>query len=413
MSRSTSVIRVLVCDRADRTFEEIDEAEIDDTQVSMVGWAQNADGFHRQLNSLRPDVLVVDLDNPGLDGLQELRQVFLNSLPVGVIAIFDQQDTQRVRSAMRLGVDDFLVRPVAPEALAGSIANVFGNVVSRYPEGWKEPEPVPVSSASKQGAGKLVAITSGKAGVGKTTIGTNLALALARETQRRVCLIDLDHGDSALLLDLHPDRALIEVAETVEKITEAELAGYYTTHNSGVTLIVGSNDPETRDLDTLSPDSLIYIFSLLRTQFDFVIVNFPVLGEEAELNLLLQANEVLCVTTARDLLDLRATRAFLGRLRQLDPGLQERLHIVANAVNMSRFIGEDELTKTLGFKLVVTVPQNEELAVSSVNAGNPFVVSAPNSPLAEAVVLLSRRVAGLPVQAEPRNSRGFFGLFRG
>lgn len=410
MARNTKQLRVLVCDRQAQAFEEIDEAEIDETVVRMIGWAQTAQQLRDLLTTAKPDVLVFDMDNPAVDATEELRQMFLQGLPVGVVVLFEQHNTQRVRAAMRLGVDDYLIRPVPPEALAGSLANVFGLVVNRYPEGWKE-EAEPKVESIAEGQGRLIAVTSGKAGVGKTTIGTNLALALARETQKKVALLDLDHGDSALLLDLHPEHGLVEIADAIWQLTDAELESYCSSHSSGIKLIVGSNDPETRDLDRLNGEAVSYVFSLMRRVFDYTVVSLPVLTNEHEFQLLPKTDVTLCVTTARDLLDLRATRAYLARVKSLNPEANDQVRVVANSVNMQRFIGEDELMKTLGFPLAATVPQNEELAVSSVNAGNPFVISAPNSPLAENVTLLARRVAGLPEKSDGRSSRGPFRLW--
>lgn len=412
MARNAKQLRVLVCDRQDKAFEEIDEAMIDETMVRMVGWAQTAQHLRDLLTTAKPDVIVFDMDNPGVEAAEELRQVFLQGLPVGVVVLFEEQDTQRVRAAMRLGVDDFLIRPVGAEALAASLANVFGLVVNRYPEGWRD-EAQPEVEEVAEGAGKLIAVTSGKAGVGKTTIGTNLALALARETQKKVALLDLDHGDSALLLDLHPEHGLVEIAEAIAQLDVAELEHYCSKHSSGITLIIGSNDPDARDLDTLNQEALAYVFSLMRRVFDFTIASLPILTNDIEFQLLPRADLTLCVTTARDLLDLRATRSYLSRIKNLNPTANERVRVIANSVNMQRFIGEDELMKTLGFPLAATVPQNEELAVSSVNAGNPYVISAPNSPLSENVMQLARRLAGLPVQSNGRSSRGLFGLFGG
>lgn len=403
MARENNLIKVLICDRQPRAFEEIDQAMVGDVTVRIAGWARSSAELQQQLKGTKPDILILDMDNPAINAQKDLKEVYVQSLPVGEIVIFDEQDTQRVRAAMRLGAEDFQIRPVAPEALVGSIFNVFNAVVTRHKDGWKDEVEAVAPVKKLEGKGKLIGVTSGKAGVGKTAIATNLAISIAQETHKKVGLLDLDHGDSALLLLIHPERALVEV-ETPEELTPESVGEYEMEHGSGITLLVGANTPDIRDLDHIKEDFLERLLQVMRAKFDYTVVSLPVLFDESELSVLNRLDEILCVTTGRDLMDMRATRSFLARVKNMDAQIKDRIKIIANFVVPKRFIGDEELGRALGFP-VIGVVADEDLVANSVNTGEPLMVSSPGSPVGLQVQVIARRLLGL--QVEEQSSKGW------
>ena len=89
-----------------------------------VAVVSNGEAAYRAVESVRPDVAVVDLTMPGGDGLTLLRRIRREAVPLEVIVVTASRDAQTIREAMHLGVVDYLVKPFAPERLRQSF-NAF------------------------------------------------------------------------------------------------------------------------------------------------------------------------------------------------------------------------------------------------------------------------------------------------
>jgi two-component system response regulator DctR len=86
-----------------------------------VGTATNGELGYRAIESLRPDLAIVDLTMPGGDGVSLLRRIRQEGLPIEVVVVTASRDAATIREVMHLGVVDYLVKPFAPERLWESL----------------------------------------------------------------------------------------------------------------------------------------------------------------------------------------------------------------------------------------------------------------------------------------------------
>src|SRR5204862_7933822 len=100
--------------------------------------------------------------------------------------------------------------------------------------------------------GRLVTIFSAKGGCGKTTIATNLAVALADRGRREVCLVDLDlaFGDVAIALQLFPAHTIADAVPLADNLDGAAVSALLTPHSPGLTTLVAPVEPGTADIVT-------------------------------------------------------------------------------------------------------------------------------------------------------------------
>jgi septum site-determining protein MinD len=154
--------------------------------------------------------------------------------------------------------------------------------------------------------GRVLTVTSGKGGVGKTTTTANLGMALAMNGHN-VCLIDADIGlrNLDIVLGLE-NRIVYDLVDIVEGNCRLKQALIRDKHYQNLSLIPAA---QTRDKDAVSPEQMADLCRKLAQQFDFVIVDSPAGIEQGFRNAIAGADEVLVVTVTHD---------FAARLRSYE-----------------------------------------------------------------------------------------------
>lgn len=239
----------------------------------------------------------------------------------------------------------------------------------------------------------VVAVTSGKGGVGKTQIAANLAVGLAMEG-KRVMLLDADLGLASLdlALGLSPELSLLSVLRGDRTVREVLVHG-----PCGVSLIPAC--PGRYDMANLSAGQREHLWDLVQeaaTEYDVLIIDTGAgIGSNA-VGFASYAHDVLLVTTPDPtaLRDAYAMAKVLHRRAGLD-----RIHVVANQVESER--GGAELHErmrqivsqflTLELAYLGSVPL-DPVVRESCTLGKPFVLRAPASLAARATVNLVRRM---------------------
>src|SRR5437870_5157766 len=158
----------------------------------------------------RPHVILMDINMPDMDGITAT-EIISNTVPESPIIMMSVQGEQDyLRRSMLAGAREFLVKPFSADELINSIRHVHELEKVRRARYAPIAAPgAPVAAAQAPGqteTGKIISFFSPKGGVGRTTIATNLAVALHQSTERPVVLVDgsLPFGDIAVILNMSP-----------------------------------------------------------------------------------------------------------------------------------------------------------------------------------------------------------------
>lgn len=406
---SQEIIRVFIGDLDPQAYEVIDDAEVEERVVKIVGRASGPGDVLGAIREAQPDVVVLDGDAPELDAMNLMQNAFRHNLPVGGILLWAQQDNNLIRQAMRAGVEDFLIKPVDPEALVASVASVHEIVRDKFPGGWVAGEEALARAAEAVGKGHVIIVSSGQAAVGKTTLATNLAVALAQVTKKKVLLVDLEHSDAAVLLNLKPQTSLADLAEQSADLDEDTLPQVVMKHSSGISLLPGTVHPDFRTFNAVKPELLNKALALARKAYDFIVVIMPYPQSREQLDLLSLGDKVLCVTTAWNLLEMRKTKSFIEALSEEGICDGDRLMVVLNRASKDSFITQQDLQKAIQREVAVAIPNQMHVATASINLGVPFVISDPNNEATLAIRHLAGVLSGMEAPAEQKEKKG--GLF--
>jgi septum site-determining protein MinD len=215
---------------------------------------------------------------------------------------------------------------------------------------------------------KVITITSGKGGVGKTTTTANLGVALAR-MGRKVVVIDADIGlrnlDVVMGLENRIVYDLVDVIEGRCKLRQAMIK-----HKQFPDLYL-IPAAQTRDKNAVSPTDMIQIANELRPQFDYVLIDSPAGIERGFRNAVAPADDVLIVTNP-EVSAVRATDRIIGLLEaeEKGPGRLIINRLRPEMVKKGDMLSPTDVTDILAIKIIGIVPEDQTVVVAS-NSGIP------------------------------------------
>jgi pilus assembly protein CpaE len=331
------------------------------------------------------------LTRPAL-GVLLLRQhldvrVLGEALRAGVREVVDATDPAAVLAACARSQD-------LSRQLRSTPATHNGRAQARNPD-------VP---AAEPVEGRVVTVFSAKGGVGKTTIATNLAIALAAGGSRRVCLVDLDlaFGDVAITLQLNPERTIADAIPVADRIDETGVRTLLTPYVPGVDTLLAPVQPALAD--EVTRDLLAEVLQLCRGMFEFVVVDTASSFTEQTLAALDASHEYVLVATP-ELPALKNLRVTLDMFDLLDYRRENRI-VVLNRADSKVGLSPSDIERVIRVPVTTHVPSSRDVP-TAVNRGQPLMLSQPNHAVSTAIrELANGRLAG----ATTHRGRGLRGL---
>ncbi|EXJ09322.1 MULTISPECIES: MinD/ParA family protein [Nitrincola] len=256
---------------------------------------------------------------------------------------------------------------------------------------------------------KVIAVTGGKGGVGKTNVSVNLSTALS-DMGRRVVLMDADLGlaNVDVLLGLRPKRTIADVLDG-----HTTLADVLVRVDDNMWIVPASSG--TQEMTTLSEHQhaeLIYAFNDIADSMDVLIIDTAAGISESVVSFVRASQEVLVVVCDEptSITDAYALIKMLNR----DHGMT-RFRILANMVHSDtegRHMFNKILTVTDRFldvtlQYVGSIPYDESVR-KAVQKQTPVVKAFPNSKSSLAFRQLAIKVDSWPVLKSPRGHLEFF-----
>ena len=183
---------------------------------------------------LKPDLFLAAVEEPIARAVQTIEAVRSIRPGAPVIAYSSSTDLATVRQVMHAGARDLLAHPFKVGELLTAIEMAMRNA-EREPGAKEAPPP----------AGTILTVFGAKGGIGKTTITTNVAAAIAKNTDNSVLVMDLDtrFGDVAIMLDIEPTTTVAEMASQVQMLDRATFKAALIEHSSGVYVLPSPKHP--------------------------------------------------------------------------------------------------------------------------------------------------------------------------
>jgi pilus assembly protein CpaE len=307
---------------------------------------------------------------------------------VSVLLIRRQESGELIRQALRVGVKDVLSSVSDENAIRGAAARAIE--IARTLRG-RLGGGAPTDGAGRP-PGRVVTVFSSKGGCGKTFLSTNLAVALGRNGAE-VALVDLDlhFGDVAIMLHLFPSHTIYDATQSPE-LDALTVKSFLTHHDSGIWTLVAPTEPTVAD--TISPSTITNILKLLRSAFDYVVIDTPPAFSEPVLGAFDESDALVMLATL-DVPSIKNLRLTLQTMELLHFP-KSRIRVVVNRADSKVGLRLPDVEKLLSAPVDATIPSSRSVPLS-VNKGSPIMLEEPKGPVAESV----RRVAALVTEPEP------------
>jgi pilus assembly protein CpaE len=378
-----------------------DDAGIEVTEVFST-FDLNADAILR----LDADLLILACREGSGDALDLLRLWNTVRSRTPVVVMSHGSDGEFVQAAFAAGADDFLVLhpgPYIPEQISRDVEFAVRKAVTRN------------RTANERGQeeGQLIAVLGSKGGVGKTVASSNLGAALATRGKRTVLIdLDLQFGDVALALGLAPETTLFDLAVSGGSLDSDKLDDFMLRHPSGLRVLAAPARPD--QAVSVTAQMLTTVYSLLRQEYDFVVVDTPP-AFTSEVIATVDVASWICMVAMFDALSLKNTRLGLDTL-ELMGHPAEQVRVVLNRAGTNVGISDSDAVAILGRTPDVLVPSDREIPVS-INDGVPITLSGSKSPAALAInsladMFVQDEIGGSSNRAAPLQVKKRRRLFR-
>ena len=340
--------------------------------------AQNGVEGLRKVKEDGPDLVVLDVLLPGLDGFELCHRLRADprtkDLPVLMLS-GKVRETDRA-TGLKVGADEYLTKPADPGDLTSRVETLLAR-----------------RNAEKA---RVVGFVGCQPGVGTSTVAVNVAVSMSRE-KRRTILVDLSQDCTTIpaLLALEPERSITKLIKaSTDGVEDHSFVAIVTDHYSGLRVL--SRPREAAGGGELSTAGIAPLFQGIKGMAGYVIVDISGRPSEQE-KAALENCDVLVIVTGSDstaLSDTRSRAAELGKLG-LDQG---RCRVVVidrdDALSDVEFSRMGPIVESvIQVPLLGIVPHDLKVPLECEARGLPVVLAEPNRPISVALREVAERLA--------------------
>ena len=364
-------INVLIADDIATTREDIKRLLYFEEDIHVVGEASDGEEAIVLANELKPDVILMDINMPHIDGIGATEQIS-ESVPQTAIIIISIQESRILRKAMAAGAREYLVKPFSANDLANAIRRVSES--QRRRNIFLSPSVSMASSpVMRIKRGKIITFFCTKGGVGKTTLACNMAVTLAQEYKKKVALVDLDltAGDVAVMLNINAKNTIAEMVQEQENLDSQLVEGFLVPHLSGARVLVAPLSPEQAEL--VNVNHVDQLLKILKENYDYVIVDTAPVYTDINLSVLDASDRILLVLN-QDLTTLKHVKKAQEILEALNYSSRAKTILSQQG---SEGLRVKQIEKTLGISLTAVVPEDFKTVKNAINRVFLCYESAP------------------------------------
>jgi pilus assembly protein CpaE len=389
-------IRVLIVDDIPETRDHLGKLLGFESDIEVVGAAASGGEALDLAERLTPDVVLMDINMPDMDGISATEQLASRVPTAAVIMMSVQGEADYLRRSMLAGAREFLVKPFSSDELTASIRQVHSREREKQSRMAAVPRAAAPAAISGEGGidGVVIAVFSPKGGVGRTTIAVNTAVAAAQDLGKKVVLVDgsFQFGDVGVLLNLNPkNKSIADLVPELEAGGEPEsLDTFVINHSSGVRVLLAPPSPEMAEL--ITTNGIKRVIDALRTQNDIVIIDCTSWFNDTTLAILDLADVILTVLSL-EITSIKNMRLFLEIADQL--GYEDsKVQLVLNRADSTLGIRVADVEHSIGRKVNHTIVSDGRSVVYALNRGVPFFLSNREAQVSQDILRLAGAIAG-------------------
>jgi pilus assembly protein CpaE len=395
---ATNKIRVLIVDDIAETRENIRKLLQFESDVDVTGTARSGKEGIQLAQELDPDVVLMDINMPDIDGITATEVIRQKSPHIQVLILSVQSDGNYMRKAMLAGARDFLTKPPMGDELISAVRRAGEMAFAERAKGAQQRlvaaavggSPVSMPGFAPAANGKIITVYSPKGGTGCTTIAVNLAIALHNEDTRTV-LVDanLQFGDIAVFVNEQGKNTILELAPRVDELEAEVIEEILIKHEaSGIRILAAPQRPEMAE--KVSADQFAKVLQFLQRMYSYVVVDTSSILTDVVLSTI-DISDVIVLVTTQEIPAIKNARLFLDLLQTM--GIQKgKIVFAMNRYDKRIAITPERVSDNLKHEVSVTIPLDEKIVITAVNKGVPFMLDNKSQPVGRSIFSLAEVV---------------------
>jgi pilus assembly protein CpaE len=383
---NTEKIKVLIVDDVAETRDILEKSLYFESDIAVVGKAANGREAVQMAKQHQPQVVLMDINMPEMDGIQATEAILAQVPGTQVIIMSVQNEQEYLRRAMLAGAREYLIKPPEADELVRSIRHV-ARLQSPTPRAVGTQEVV----APKAERGKIIAVFSPKGGSGCTVIAANLAVALRQITNKKVALVDGDivFGDVGVAMNLVAKKTILDLASRAGDMDSQLITEVTAPHASQVRVLLAP--PDSQSGEAITPDQLRGVLEGLRSEFDFIVVDTATTYDDRTLTILDVADRIELLMTL-ELTSIKNVKMFL-ELAGLLGYPDDKVTLVLNKADPQLGIRVQNIEAQLRRKVATQIGHAAHEMTLALNRGVPLVIDQRNHPVAKDIMALATLTA--------------------
>ncbi|HEY9074199.1 MAG TPA: hypothetical protein VIN67_08720, partial [Desulfobaccales bacterium] len=261
-------------------------------QLKLLDQTCDPQGYCSQHQADDPDLVLVEMDGEAHIP-QWLENLTQNRPETPVLLCSHNREPDFLIRVMQVGIREFLPLPLQHEDLEAAVNRVWATKKRNL--------------SADQRQGQIIVVTSHKGGAGVTTVAVNLAVAMAGMTSSQIALVDLARPfpDVANFLDLDPTYSILDLVQNLHEVDQNFIQRIMQPYGTNMFVLHGC--PDFREHDSIELGALEQILTLLRSFYQYVIVDLGHWLDDYFLQVVTQGDLVLMLTglTVPDLRNLK------------------------------------------------------------------------------------------------------------
>lgn len=379
-------IRVLIVDDIQETRENIRRMLQFDSSIEIIAEARTGKEAIELSHQKQPDVVVMDINMPDMDGLVATEAIRRRLPYIQIIILSVQNDSGYMRRAMLAGARDFLSKPPMIDELTNAIRQAGKMAFEekrKVQVNLATIEAASSSAAGQRALGKIIVVYSPKGGTGCTTIAVNVALGLQTETSPTV-LIDasLQFGDVAVFLNEQGRNSILDLTPRADDL-DPDIVEEVMIKQKGSGLDILAAPPRPEYADNISPEQFSKVLSYLQKLYSYIVIDTATYLTDVVQSSLDVANVIILIAT-QDIPSIKNANLFLG-LSDASGINRKRLLFVINRFDKRISISSERIGESLRQPVEAIIPFEDRVVTTSINRGTPFIIENKTSILSKSI----------------------------
>ena len=349
--------------------------------------------FSENINYKELDLIIFDINSKNseniLKKISRLKTEFKN---LNFIALSYEINSQLVSQTLKIGVSDFLLKPILPTILETSIKKIN----------------------TKERKAKTISVFSNKGGTGKTSLITNLAWEIYKKTDDKICILDLSFNceNASSFLNVNSKHSTNDILLNLNNLNEQLLLPLLPNYKNSKIYLFETQD-EIISETKFNPQLISKIINSFKNIFDYILIDTSNLINEANMSIMNNSDLILLLTLSKQssIKNCHKYYELFDKINYSD----DKIKLIIN-----RYIDNNEFTlndieKELQKKVFSTIPNNYLTLIDAINLNSNVDEINPQSNIAKAYSKIAQNILEINFEnldSKLNQNHGIFNLLK-